>query len=76
MARAPNRSQTKKVHVTIPVSNYDRLEWLAETGLFGPTAAEVAKYFITAGLADLSGKAVLPIKLPMEWLQAQKTKEA
>jgi hypothetical protein len=64
MARSPNLSQTTKVHVTIPVANYRRLEWLAETGLFGPTAAEVAKHFITAGLADLSGKGLLPLKLP------------
>jgi hypothetical protein len=72
MARAPNRSQTKKVHVTIPVLNYERLEWLAETGLFGPTAAEVAKYFITAGLADLSGKGVLPLKIPRKRRKTEK----
>jgi hypothetical protein len=67
MARKANPSQTKKVHPTIPVANYERLEWLAETGLYGATAAEVAKHFITNGLAELTGRGVLPVKLPEDW---------
>lgn len=64
MARKANQTQTKKVHPTISVANYERLEWLAETGLYGATASEVAKHFITNGLADLTGQGVLPVKLP------------
>jgi hypothetical protein len=67
VARKPNPSQTKKVHPTIAVANYERLEWLAETGLYGATASEVAKHFITNGLAELTGQGVLPIKLPDNW---------
>lgn len=67
VARTANTTQTKKVQATIAVSNYERLEWLAESGLYGPTASEVAKHFITNGLAHLTEQGVLPIKLPEGW---------
>lgn len=64
MPRSRNPTETKKLQTTIGVPAYQRLEWLAKAGLYGPNPAEVAKYLIINSLDQLTRERVIPLTLP------------
>jgi len=64
MGREPNATRSARVAPRLPAQAHRRLELLAETGLFGSTASEVAKYLIVQGLQGMIRDGIQPAELP------------
>ncbi len=63
MARK-NANESRRVEFRISGPSYERLEFLAKTGLYGGSVGEVARMLVGRELDDLTRAKVLPLELP------------
>jgi hypothetical protein len=60
LARAAERANSNGIVIEVASAEAEALEFLAEYGIYGPSADDVATYLIIRGLDDLTRAGVLP----------------
>ena len=62
MARPKQLAPAQKIVITTNPGVGAYLDDLARAGLYGSTRAEVAKFFVTQGVADAIGKGIIRVR--------------